>query len=60
MKPIKPAPAPLTADQLRIAQLFAAMDDRRQYEALVKLTRMAQAHPRRAAPTLHLIAGGAQ
>lgn len=57
--PISPAPAiQLTDDQLRIAQLFANMDERRQQEAIVKMTRMAAAHPRRARPALHLVSGG--
>ena len=49
----------LAADQLCVAHLFAAMDDRRQQEAIVKLTRMASMHPRHAKPKLQLIKGGA-
>jgi len=58
MKPVDSA-EPLTAAQLHIAQLFGAMDDRRQQEALVKLTRMAAVHPRRAKPTLRLVSSTA-
>jgi hypothetical protein len=60
--PKKPreAPAPaaeFTAMQMRVAQLFAALDDRRQQEAIVKLTRMVATHPRHAAPALRLVGG---
>ena len=58
MKSIPSTSVQLTADQLRIAQLFAAMDDRRQQEAIVRMARIAATHPRRAAPALRLIAGG--
>jgi|GEM_PF-2127410 len=50
---------PLTAEQMRVAQLFATLDDRRQQEAIVKLTRMAAMHPRRTKPALQLVVGGA-
>jgi len=60
MKPVAPASAPLTAAQLRIAQLFSAMDDRRQQEALVRMTRIAATHPRHIRPELRLLVGGAK
>jgi hypothetical protein len=58
MKPGTSEPAPLKADQLRIAQLYATMDDRSQGELLTFATLVAQEFPRRAKPTLHLVAGG--
>lgn len=58
MKPVTPQAAALTADQLRIAQWFAAMDARRQEEALVRMERIAATHPRRMKPALQLVVGG--
>lgn len=58
MKPVKLSSAPLTADQLRIAQLFAAMDGRRQRELMTFATRIAELFPRRAKPALRLVDGG--
>jgi len=56
MSAVDPPPA-LTADQLRIAMLFAAMDDRRQQEAITRMTRIATTHPRRPRPVLRLVVG---
>lgn len=59
MTPTFPQRIDLSAEQARIVQLFAAMDDRRQQEALVRMARMAANHPRRVKPALQLISGGA-
>ncbi|USX25815.1 hypothetical protein NHH73_25095 [Oxalobacteraceae bacterium OTU3CINTB1] len=57
----KPAPAaPLTADQLRVAQHFAAMDDRAQEGMLRMMAAMADSFPRHKRPTLRLVGGGAK
>jgi hypothetical protein len=60
MKPTNTTPAALTANQLRIVQLFAAMDDRRQEEMLHFAAGVARTFPRRAAPQLRLVGGGAK
>lgn len=60
MKSITSEPAPLTADQLRIAQLYATMDDETQQYLLMHAADIAEISPRRAKPTLHLVAGGAK
>jgi hypothetical protein len=46
MKPITSSTAPLTADQLRVAQLFASMDDETQQAMLAMMVAMAAARPR--------------
>lgn len=57
----KPAPAaPLTADQLRVAQLFATLTDQTQQAMLYMMVEMAKDFPRRARPALRLVSGGAQ
>lgn len=56
---VTPPPAELTADQLRIAQLFAAMDEEAQAPMLEMMEAMAASRPRRARPTLRLVGGGA-
>jgi len=52
--------AALTADQLRAAQYFGAMDDGAQEAMLRMLAAMAESCPRRARPALHLVSGGAK
>jgi hypothetical protein len=59
MKPVTSEPAPLTADQLRFAQLYATTDDRSQGELMAFATGIAENFPRRAKPALHLVSGGA-
>lgn len=55
----KVAPASdLTADQLRIAQHFAAMSDEAQEAMLRMAAAMAERLPRRTRPMLRLVGGG--
>jgi hypothetical protein len=59
MMPVTSDPAPLTVDQLRIAQLYATMDVERQCYLMAHAADIAQLFPlRRAKPALHLVAGG--
>ena len=60
MKPTKTTSAALTADQLHVVRLFAAMNDRRQKEMLLFAASVARTFPRRAAPQLRLVVGGAK
>ncbi|MYN45937.1 hypothetical protein GTP23_12850 [Pseudoduganella sp. FT93W] len=60
MKPLQPPSANLTASQIRIAELFGAMDDRRQAELMTFAILTVLDHPRRKKPTFRLIAGGAK
>lgn len=54
----EPAPAaPLTADQLRVAQLFATLTDQTQQAMLYMMAEMAKDFPRRARPALRLVGG---
>lgn len=57
---VAPAPAELnlTRDEKSILDAFRAMDDRRKWEALVRMDRIASTHPGRAGPLLRLVAGG--
>lgn len=56
-----PVPAPdLTADQLRIAQHFAAINDEAQEAILQMMAEMAKRCPRHARPVLRLVGGGAK
>lgn len=58
---VTPAPAPdLTADQLRIARYFAAMNDEAQETILRMMAEVAKRLPRRARPALRLVGGGAK
>ena len=50
----------LTKSELRFANLFSAMDDRRQAEMMALAERGAARHPRRVAPVLRLIDGSAK
>jgi hypothetical protein len=59
MKPVTSEPAPLTAKQLRIAQLYAMTDDESQCYLLAHAADIAQLSPRRTKPALHLVSGGA-
>jgi len=55
----RPVPAAeLTADQLRIAQLFAAMDARAQEGMMSMMLAMAEDFPRHTRPALRLVGGG--
>ncbi|WP_295995980.1 hypothetical protein [Rugamonas sp.] len=58
MKPAKPAPTPLTENQLLVARWFAMMDDRRQREAMRYMADIAVAFPRCTEPALHIVKGG--
>ena len=56
----KVAPAPaveLTADQLRVAKLFAALTDQTQEAMLHMMTEMAKDFPRHKRPALRLVGG---
>lgn len=56
----KPKPVPaaeFTAEQLRIARDFAAMDDRAQCLMLRRMETMARNYPRRTRPALRLVGG---
>ena len=56
---VTPAPASaLTADQLRLAQLFAALDDKAQASMLRFIAAMVESFPRHARPALRLVGGG--
>lgn len=50
-------PAKLTTDQLRVAHLFASMNDEAQADTLAIIAAWAAAFPRRA-PALRLVVGG--
>lgn len=54
---IPAAPAKLNADQLRIAQYFAAMEDRFQGPMLEMMESMARDFPRHKRPALRLVGG---
>ncbi|MEV4782107.1 hypothetical protein [Burkholderia sp. LMU1-1-1.1] len=57
------APAPsaeLTANQLRAAQLFAALTDQTQEAMLHMMIEMAKDFPRHKRPVLRLIGGGSK
>ena len=57
----KPAPAAeLTADQLRIAQLFASMEDDAQEGMMRMMVAMVESCPRRTRPALRLVSGGSK
>jgi hypothetical protein len=59
---VSPPPAPelkLTHDEKSILDAFRAMDDRRKWEALERMDRIARTHPGRIGPRLRLVAGGA-
>ena len=56
---VKTAPADnLTADQLRVAQLFAKLTDQTQQAMLSMMVEMAKDFPRHARPALRLVGGG--
>lgn len=56
---VQPAPAAqLTAEQLRMVQIFATMDDECQEQALRICAAWAEIFPRRHAPALRLVVGG--
>jgi hypothetical protein len=57
----QPAPPELrlTRDEKSILEAFRAMDDRRKWEALERMDRIARTHPGRVGPRLRLVAGGA-
>lgn len=58
---VAPAPTPdFTADQLRVAQHFAAMNDEAQEAILRMMAEVAKRLPRRARPALRLVGGGAK
>lgn len=50
--------AELTADQLRLAQLFAALDDKAQATMLRFIAGMVESFPRHKRPVLRLVGGG--
>nr|WP_315400337.1 hypothetical protein [uncultured Duganella sp.] len=52
--------AELTADQLRLAQLFAALDDKAQASMLRFIAAMVENFPRHKRPALRLVGGGAR
>lgn len=55
---VAPAPAAeLTTNQLRVAQLFGAMDEEYQAALLPMIVEMAAKFPRRARPELRLVGG---
>lgn len=49
----------LTRDEKSILDAFRAMDNRRKWEALVRMERIATTYPHRAVPRLRLVAGAA-
>lgn len=53
------APATLTADQLRFAQLFAEIDDESQVGMMDMMVAMVKSCPRHVRPALRLVSGGA-
>lgn len=53
------ATPPLTEEQLRVAQLFASMDDRHQQHMIAIATDFARKWPRSTKPALRLVGGGA-
>lgn len=56
-----PAPAAaLTAGQLRVAQLYAALTDETQEAMLNMMAGMVESFPRHKRPALRLVAGGAK
>ena len=56
----KPASAPeLTAEQLRVAKLFAELTDQTQEAMLHMMIEMAKDFPRHKRPALRLVGGGA-
>jgi hypothetical protein len=59
---ISPPAAPelkLNRDEKSILDAFRAMDDRRKWEALERMDRIARTHPGRVGSRLRLVAGGA-
>jgi hypothetical protein len=60
MAAAQPAPAlKLTRDEMSILDAFRAMDERRKWEALTRMERIAGTHPLRVGPRLRLISGSA-
>ena len=59
MKPVASTSAPLTADQLRVAQYFGAMDDGAQEGMLRMMAAMAETCPRHSKPALRLVGSAA-
>ncbi|TFW13277.1 hypothetical protein [Duganella callida] len=58
MKLIDSSPAELRPDQLRVAKLFASMDEQTQQQILLILEGFAERYPRHSAPALRLVKGG--
>jgi hypothetical protein len=49
----------LSRDEMSILEAFRAMDNRRKWEALMRMERIAGTHPLRVGPRLRLISGSA-